>query len=103
MLNYITHPEDVWGNAGKAPYILKLSTRWKQVVSFTPWLLYSSGNHYTGGWMGRKDYMDLVEKIKISFPYQESNPYSSVVHPTAHHCIQWAVPVPLMYVLFPTL
>jgi hypothetical protein len=32
-----------WGSDGIAPHILDLSTRWKWVVSFTPWLLYPQG------------------------------------------------------------
>jgi hypothetical protein len=29
-----------WGSGGIAPHILDLSTRWRSVVSFTPWPLY---------------------------------------------------------------
>jgi len=28
------------GSGGIAPWILNFSTRWRSVVSFTPWLLY---------------------------------------------------------------
>jgi len=32
-----------WGSGGIAPWILNFSTRWKWVVSFTSWLLYTQG------------------------------------------------------------
>jgi hypothetical protein len=32
-----------WVSGGIDPHILDLGTRWKQVVSFKPWLLYSQG------------------------------------------------------------
>jgi len=35
--------EDVWGSEGITPCILNHDTRWKCVVSFMPWALYSPG------------------------------------------------------------
>jgi len=39
----LTYHEDLWGSGGTAPCILNLSARWRQLVSFTPWLLYHWG------------------------------------------------------------
>jgi hypothetical protein len=34
-----------------------------------------------GGWVGTRASLDVMEKIKISFPYQKSNPDSSAAQP----------------------
>jgi hypothetical protein len=38
-LNSVHHNEGVWGTSGIAPRILKLVTRCRLVVRFTPWEL----------------------------------------------------------------
>jgi hypothetical protein len=42
-----------------------------------------SCTHSIGGWVGPRARLNLTEKRKISFPYRESNPDSSDVHPVA--------------------
>jgi hypothetical protein len=51
-----------WESGGIEPHILDLGTRWRWVVSFTPWPLYP-GTHWTGGWVGPRASLDVV-KIK---------------------------------------
>jgi len=45
-----------WGSGGTAPCILDLGTRWRWVVSFTPWLLYprerAPGTQWIVVWVG---------------------------------------------------
>jgi len=45
VLNYASRCEDVWQSGGIAPRVLKLGTRWKRVLSFTSWPLYTRGNN----------------------------------------------------------
>jgi hypothetical protein len=40
---YAPHHENVWHIGGIAPFFLHLSVRWRQMVSFMPWLLYKAG------------------------------------------------------------
>jgi hypothetical protein len=35
--------------------------------------------HCVGGWVGTRASLDVMEKIKLSFPYRKSNPDSSAV------------------------
>jgi len=35
--------ESIWVNGGVAPFILRLGTSWRPMVSFTPWQLYPKG------------------------------------------------------------
>jgi hypothetical protein len=42
------------------------------------------GTHWIGGWVGPRAGLDIMEKGKISFSYQESNPYSLVVQPVLY-------------------
>jgi hypothetical protein len=39
--------------------------------------------HCIGGWMGLRAGIDIMEKRKISYPYQELNSYFSVIQPIA--------------------
>jgi hypothetical protein len=34
-----------WGTGGIAPHIVNVCTRWTQVVSFMPWILYLQGRN----------------------------------------------------------
>jgi hypothetical protein len=43
------HHGGIWGSGGTDPLIPNLGSRWTDVVSFTPWLLYST-TYETGGW-----------------------------------------------------
>jgi hypothetical protein len=42
------------------------------------------GTHCLGDWVGPTADMDVMERRKISFPYQESNPDSSAVQPATY-------------------
>jgi len=70
--------EGVWGNGGVASCILNLDTRWRWMVSFTPWLLYprenSPGTLRIGGWMESRTGQETVAKRNKPCPYLESNP-----------------------------
>jgi hypothetical protein len=37
------------------------------------------GTHWTGGWVGPRDVLDMVE----------SNPRTPIVQPVAHHCFEY--------------
>jgi hypothetical protein len=43
----------------------------------------TSALHWVGGWVGRRDTLDDVEKRKISCGYREFNSDSSIVQPLA--------------------
>jgi hypothetical protein len=57
---------------GRAPGILNPGTRCRQVVSFTPRLLYS-GERAPGTRVGVRVYLDVVAKKKVSFPIPAGN------------------------------
>jgi hypothetical protein len=48
------------------------------------------GTHCVGGWLGLRADLDVMEERKISCPWRESNPDSSVVQPSRP--IDWANP-----------
>jgi hypothetical protein len=104
MLNQVPHHEDIkgkvvpelstehhtmkayWGNGGIAPHILDLSTRWRWVVNFMPWPLYSQGKN---PWypldrrLGEpRAGLDAVVK-KIPSPCLDSN--LPIIQPIAQH------------------
>jgi hypothetical protein len=56
--------------------LLNLSTRRRRVLTDGEIAL---DIHCTGGWVGPRAIVDIVEKRRISLPCQESNPDSSVV------------------------
>jgi methylglyoxal synthase len=70
-----------WRRVGEWRYssiVLKVGTRWKEVVSFTPRPLYSQGKGpwypSVAGKVGLRTGLDAVEKIQTSCPCLESNP-----------------------------
>jgi hypothetical protein len=67
--------------------ILNIGATWRRVVSVTPPPLYprgeSPGAYCIGGWIGLRTGLDIMEKIKVSCFYQESNPDSLVMQPLA--------------------
>jgi hypothetical protein len=69
-----------WGSGGIAPCIIDPGTRWRLVVSFTPWLVYLYG---IGGWVGPRAVLDMVVKGKIPSPHWKSNPRTFIIQPTA--------------------
>jgi hypothetical protein len=42
------------------------------------------GTHFIGGWVGTRAGLDAVEKSKITFPCQESNPGHPTHSPSLH-------------------
>jgi hypothetical protein len=59
-----------------AVHAINLGNRWRGVENFVP--LYprerSSVPVEIGGWIGPTASLDILEKRKISFPYQDLNP-----------------------------
>jgi hypothetical protein len=55
------------------------------MIRFTSLLIYpwgnSPGTNCIGGWVGPRVDLDVMEKRKITSPYREQNPDSSVVQP----------------------
>jgi hypothetical protein len=53
------------------------------MVSLMPLPLYPEetvpGTHWVGGWVASRDDLDVMEKIKICCPCQETNSDSSVI------------------------
>jgi len=72
------------GSASIAPRILNIGIRWKWVVSFTPWPLYSRNRrrYWTEDWVEPRAGLDAVEKTKDTFPAPVEN-RTSVVQPLA--------------------
>jgi len=58
--------EDIVGSGGIAPHILNLGTRWRQVVSFMTWPLYSwaKSPHYTLDRVGGPQRVGLDTEVK---------------------------------------
>jgi hypothetical protein len=74
-----------WGSGRIGPHILNLGTRWRWMVSFTPWPLYhrerAPGTHWIGGWVWPRAVLDAVVKRKIPSPRREPNPRAPIVQP----------------------
>jgi hypothetical protein len=73
-----------------------LYTRWRWLVSFTPWpldpreeTLYTP---WVGGWIGPRDDLDAVEKRKICFPAENRIPIPRLSIPQHSHYTEWAIP-----------
>lgn len=66
------------GSKGSAPLILNLGTTRTRAVNFTPWPIYPRGKnastHWIGGWVGHSASLNVLDKRKISWPSQDSNP-----------------------------
>jgi len=60
VLNEVAGCDDIRERRGMAPRILNLSTRWRWLVMFTPWLFYPQGR--TGGWVVPRASLNMVEK-----------------------------------------
>jgi hypothetical protein len=93
-----------WGSGGIAPRILDLGTRWRRVVSFTPWPLYPQGNSHwdpldrrLGGPQSRSGHGG---EEKNSQPRRELNPRNPFVQPIAQRYTNWTITALLvMYLL----
>jgi hypothetical protein len=73
-----------WRRMGEWRYsstILDLSVRWRWLVSFTPQPLYPRGN--SPRYSLDRNLGEPQSRSGLSFPYQESNPGSSVIKPVA--------------------
>jgi hypothetical protein len=66
------------GSGGIAPRILDLDTRWRWVVSFTPWPFYpqGEGTHWIGDCLDPRAGLDVVVRKKVPSHCQHSNPRS---------------------------
>lgn len=78
---------------GTAPLVLKLGTRCRWVVSFTP----RPGKkkfsiHWTQGWVGSGTGLDILETRKIPSLCRESSPGFS--RPQSNHYTNWAILAP---------
>jgi hypothetical protein len=77
----------VWGSRGIAAYIHNLCSRWKQVIGFTPWLLYLDERNPRCVMMNRRLGLPQDESMcfgeKKMLPYQESYHDSLVIQPVA--------------------
>jgi hypothetical protein len=75
-----------WGNGGIAPPFLTLALNGGEWSAsrfyFTPEET-APGTHYIQGWVGPRAGLDVMEKRKISCPYQELNPDLMVIQPVA--------------------
>jgi hypothetical protein len=67
------------GSRGVAPLILTLGTRRRWVVNFISRPIYARVS--TGGWMGLRAGLGVLDKLKNSLPCQESNPEPSSLRP----------------------
>jgi hypothetical protein len=54
-----------------------------EVVSFTPLPFYAPVPSCVGSWVGARAGLDVAEKEKISFHYQELNPNSLIFQPVS--------------------
>jgi len=69
-----------WGNGGVAPHILKLNSRWRWGVSFTPQLRYPRERTYwIGGWVVPGASLGVVTWWKNPRFCRESNPAYAAV------------------------
>ena len=62
------------GNGDITPLILKLGTRWKQVVSISPQKLYTGDKTLLCNGRRLKSYVDVLENGITSYTYRGSNP-----------------------------
>jgi len=77
VLNQTPHHEDVWESDGTVTCIFNLSTWWRQLVRFMPWLLHLQERnpitHLIGVWVGSRAKFDAVSKRKNPCPCWESD------------------------------
>ena len=73
--------------AWKDPHILNLGTKQRWAISLKPWPSYPwekiPSTYLTGGWMGPRAGLDVLEKRKILSRCRDSN--RRIVHPVANH------------------
>ena len=73
--------KDVWGSGSAVPLILRLSTRWRSMDSFTSRPLYTretaSSTRWTGGFVGPRAGLDISTAEKFSCLCSKSNHSSS--------------------------
>jgi hypothetical protein len=66
------------GNKHIPPLIIYLKSRQKQVVNFTPLLIYppreTLSTTSTGGWVGSRARLEIWKERRIVRPYLDSNP-----------------------------
>jgi len=84
VLNLAPRHENVWASGGIAPRILRLGTRWKWVVGFTPRPLYSGKRapaiQRIRGWVcPRVDLEAMAKKKRIPTPCRELNPSRNLI------------------------
>lgn len=79
--------EDIRGSGSKAPVFLKLGTRWKCIISFTPRPLYPRvrvpSTHRIGDWIGHRAGLDRLQNRTNSDQCLESNHGFSAILPVA--------------------
>jgi len=76
-----THHEEIWGVRVYSSTLLPLAIdghQWSPSWSshFIPWRK-SPGTLCTGGWLGHRAGLDILEKTEIFFPYWDWNTRSS--------------------------
>jgi hypothetical protein len=83
-----------WGSGGIAPHI-DLGTRWRWVVSYTPWPLYPQGkspwypfDRRLGGPQSRSGRSGEEKNYQ---PPPESNPRTPIVQPVAQRYTDWTI------------
>jgi hypothetical protein len=100
IFRYRLSPE-TFGYTLVAPRIRDLDTRWRQMLSFTPQLLYRREGapvmHWIGGWMGPRFGLDKVVKRKIPTPDGTPIPPRLFIQPVAHRYTTGLSWLPLLY------
>jgi hypothetical protein len=84
-----------WRSGDIAPRIIDLGTRWRWVVSFTPWPLYPQGksppyplDRRLSGPQSRSGH---GAEVKNSQPHRDSNSNHSTVQPVVSRYTDWAI------------
>ena len=74
------------GSIGIVPLIHDLSTRWRQLTSWSSCFTLGRNpcTHWIGSWVGYRASLGIWKKRKISCPYQDSNPALSSLYPSRY-------------------
>jgi hypothetical protein len=87
LINYARSSEDVRDSGGIAPPFLTSALDGGEWSASHPCYFTARetahGTHCTGGRVGHRDGLDVMEKRKISCPYRETNLDPSVAQPVA--------------------